>query len=179
MLGFSREDLLERLKRFDEDVDLMFDDGESFNIVIVGGGALILLERIMRVTHDVDVLNASPSLLDLMAQYDMNTNVKTFCSNFPYNYEDRLIPIDIPTKRVHYFTASLEDIVIAKLCSYRDKDLEDISSKEILDAIDWELLERLALDEDELKASILNERCYEDFMVGYERYVRRFRPCDN
>lgn len=179
MFGLSREDLLERLQRLDEDVDLMFEGDDIFNVVIVGGGALILLERIIRMTHDVDILSAPSALLDLMTEYDMNTRVKTFCSNFPYNYEDRLIPIDIPTKRVRYYTASLEDIVIAKLCSYRDKDFEDISSSEIVSALDWGLLDHLAHDEDELRSAILNERNYEDFLVGYERYVRRFHPCDN
>lgn len=170
---------MERLRRLDEDVDLMFKGDDTFNLVIVGGGALILLERIMRVTHDVDVLSAPPALLDLMVEYDMNTDVKTYCSNFPYNYEDRLIPIDIPTRRVRYYTASLEDIVIAKLCSYRDKDLEDISSASVVANLDWDLLDHLAHDEGELRSAILNERNYNDFLVGYEEYVRRFRPCGN
>ena len=36
-------DLIERLKRVDEDADLMFDDDSRFSMIIVGGGALILL----------------------------------------------------------------------------------------------------------------------------------------
>lgn len=175
-MQFGHDELLERLQNLDEEVDLMFDTADQFKIVIVGGGALILLECISRATHDVDVLNAPQELLDLMGSYDMNTNVKTFCSNFPYNYEDRLKPIDIPTRRIQYFTASLEDIVIAKLCSYRDKDFEDISSDSVVSRIDWDLLDKLAHDEDELRASIMNDRQYSDFLIGYDRYVRRCKP---
>lgn len=36
-------ELIERLKRLDEDASLMFDDDRRFRVVIVGGGALILL----------------------------------------------------------------------------------------------------------------------------------------
>ncbi len=68
-----RDDLLERLDRLDEDASLMFGDDERFRLVIVGGGALILLECILRATHDVDVISASPELLCLLDKYDINT----------------------------------------------------------------------------------------------------------
>ena len=67
------------------------------------------------------------------------------------------------------------DIVIAKLCSFRDTDRQDVISPEVLKEIDWDLLEKLATDEDELKANI-SDRGYSEFMYNYEEYVRRFRP---
>ena len=41
------------------------------------------------------------------------------------------------------------------------------------------LLERLALAEDEARASALNDRSYAEFKASYDEYVRRFRPCEN
>ena len=40
-------------------------------------------------------------------------------------------------------------------------------------------LERLATDEDELRASILNDWRYRDFSIRYQEYVERWRPCES
>ena len=44
--------------------------------------------------------------------------------------------------------------MIAKLCSFRDTDKADVESEAVRNSLDWDLLEHLATDEDELKASI-------------------------
>lgn len=93
MDGFNREDLLLRLERLDEDAFLLFDNDSRFKMVIVGGSALILLETITRATLDIDALDASPEIVDLLEKYDINMRVGTFVNNFPYNYDDRLVPI--------------------------------------------------------------------------------------
>ena len=85
MDGFFKDDLLERLARLDEDADLMFDDDRRFRMVIVGGSALILLETITRATHDIDALDVSPEIMDLLEKYDINTRVSTFINNFKNN----------------------------------------------------------------------------------------------
>ncbi|MFA5536732.1 MAG: DUF6036 family nucleotidyltransferase [Bacillota bacterium] len=175
MSGMIRKDLLERLSRLDEDASLLFDGDERFHLVIVGGGALILLERISRATHDVDAISASRELLGLLEKYDINCRVQTYINNFPFNYEDRLVPLNINGRKIDFYTASLEDIVIAKLYSARAIDKKDVENKEVVDAINWNMLERLAMGEDEAKASALNERCYKDFKANYDDYVRRFR----
>jgi hypothetical protein len=48
MLEMSREELLERLKRLDEDAYLSFETEDRFHLVIVGGGALILQQYIAK-----------------------------------------------------------------------------------------------------------------------------------
>ena len=83
MDGFFKEDLLERLARLDEEADLLFDDDRRFRMVIVGGSALILLETITRATHDIDALDVSSEIADLLEKYDINTRVGTFINNFP------------------------------------------------------------------------------------------------
>jgi len=179
MSGFFKEDLLERLARLDEDVDLLFDDDRQFKMVIVGGSALILLETITRATLDIDALDVSPEIVDLLEKYDINTRVGTFINNFPYNYDERLVPIPMNSRRVKFFTASLEDIVIAKLYSGRATDIQDIIDPNVLAAIDWAKLDHLATDEFEAKASALNPYRYQEFLDSYKTYKERWCPCEN
>ncbi len=89
-----------------------------------------------------------------------------------------MISIRLPVggRKIDFFAASLEDIVISKLYSARSTDRSDIESDVILRQIDWNILDKLATDENEAKASALNERRYADFKASYENYVRRFRP---
>ena len=176
MNGMIREDLIERLKRLDEEASLRFDDNRRFHVVIVGGSALILLEAISRATMDIDVLNASAELVVLMEKYDINCQVQTFINHFPYNYEDRLQRLPIDGAKIDFYVASLEDIVVAKLYSNRDTDRQDIIRQEVLDKIDWAVLDVLATAEDEARSSALNERSYQNFLANYEEYVGRYRP---
>ena len=171
-----KQDIIERLCRLDEDADLLFDGEERFRLVIVGGGALVLMECLTRATHDIDALNASGKIRGLLENYDINCDVQTYINNFPYNYEDRLIKLDITSKKIDFFTASLEDIVIAKLFSYRDSDVADVESETVLKCLDWAKLQALIENEDEIKRNALNDRCYQDFRYNYENYVRRWRP---
>ncbi len=90
---------------------------------------------------------------------------------------DRLVPIPVGGNRIDFYTASLEDIVIAKLCSYRETDIQDIISDGVLKALDWDKLEHLATAEDEAKASALNSFRYADFKANCDQYVERWRPC--
>ena len=148
-------------------------------MIVVGGSALILLNSISRATHDIDAINVPRDLIDLLDKYDINTQAETYINNFPYNFETRLVPIEMETRKIRFYTASLEDIVIAKLCSVRDTDRSDLVEETILRTLNWELLDYLATDEDELKASILNDWRYADFKANYDDYVRRFSPCVN
>lgn len=57
--------------------------------------------------------------------------------------------------------------MIAKLCSFRDTDKADVENEAVRNSLDWDLLEHLATDEDELRASILNDWRYRDFYIRY------------
>lgn len=166
-----RDDIEKRLLQLDEAAALMFDDDSLFRIVIVGGSALVLLEYIVRATHDVDALQSPLCLIELMSDYDIDRRVVSYESHFPYYYEDRLVPIDIPSRKIRYFSASLEDIVIAKLHAGRLQDYEDITSDTVLADMNWSLLEQL---KNEVKESTLSINCesYKDFLTAYDNYVR-------
>ena len=60
--------------------------------------------------------------------------------------------------------------MIAKLCSYRPQDEEDVTSPDVLKLIDWDLLDKLANDESELRSAALNDHSYNDFKITYNEY---------
>ena len=62
-----KEDMLRRLRDLDEEAALLLSDSQRLRLVIVGGGALILMEVIARSTHDIDALSVSPQLRSLLA----------------------------------------------------------------------------------------------------------------
>jgi hypothetical protein len=72
----------------------------------------------------------------------------------------------------------LEDIVVAKLYSYRDTDREDLTAPGVLAQLDWERLRYLATAEEEAKINALNERLYREFLDRYLDYEREYRPCE-
>ena len=161
---------------FSNIADLMIDNDDRYQMVIVGGSAFILLGKLTRATHDIDALSVPKELYGLLGKYDINTDVEAYIDNFPYNFQDRLQPLPFGGTKVQFYTPSLEDLVIAKLCSFRDTDKADVESEAVRNSLDWNLLEHLATDEDELKASILNDWRYRDFYIRYQEYVERWRP---
>jgi len=172
MSKLLKGDILERMQRLDEHVSLEFNGVGRFQVVIVGSGALVVRGYLARATADIDILGADNRLYSLMELYDMNGDVNAFMDHFAYNYEDRLDPL-ISGLIIDFYTASLEDIVIAKLCSNRPDDLTDIEL--VAGLVNWEMLEKLAYDEDELKRNILSERRYMDFKASYKVFEERFR----
>ncbi len=172
----DREDILQRLDRLDMEAFTTVNTPYQYRMIIVGGSGLVLLGVISRATQDIDALEAPNEIHHLLAKYDANKRVAAYMSNFPYNYEDRLVRLPVGGRKIQFFTCSLEDIVIAKLCSPRDKDRQDLLSEEVLKNLDWDRLKHLALDEDEVKASTMNDRSYQDFLCDYHEYVRRYGP---
>lgn len=168
----DRAELVERLRRLDEDAYLQFDDDVDYQCVIVGGGALILMGFSVRATHDIDVLDYAPKRLqDLMERHDINASVRAYNDCFPPEFEKRAVPLPIPTRKIRYFTLSLEDLVLSKLCAGRAQDIRDITDPKILDALNWAKLDELAA---EMKQYLLSDRQVSQFSYDYEEYKRRY-----
>ena len=172
----NQEDILQRLDWLDTEAYATIDTPHMYKMIIVGGIGLVLLGVISRATQDIDALEASPEIRHLLAKYDANLRVSTYINNFPYNFEDRLVPLPVGGRKILFYTCSLEDIVIAKLYSPRDTDRQDLLSEDVLKHLDWNRLKHLALDEDEAKVSALNENRYQDFLYDYQEYVRSCGP---
>lgn len=135
----QNSDLLDRLDRLDEDASLLFSKEDRLFLVIVGGSALVLQKMLKRSTDDIDALEISSKLNGLIERYDINTRVATYISNFPYNFMDRIVKIEVGGRIIDFYTASLEDIVISKLYSNREKDKLDIENEDVLNSIDWDI----------------------------------------
>lgn len=172
----DRKDILERLDKMDLEAFVTIDSPHIYRMIIVGGSGLVLLETITRATQDIDAIDASVEIRDLLEKYGANLRVSAFINHFPYNFEDRLHKLPVGGRKILFYTASLEDIVIAKLFSERPKDRQDLISSEVLNHINWDVLKYLATDENEVKASVLNERAYQDFLHDYHEYVGRYGP---
>ena len=173
-LQMGEPELRQRLLEFDKAVGVLHPD-RMFYLVLAGGGALMLLGYLSRVTDDMDALKCSPELLALMEKYDINNRVAgPYGDHFPYNWEDRLVPLDVETTVVKCYAASLEDIVASKLCSERPEDGFDVRRPQIVAAINWDLLETAAK---EMELSQLNRRRHQDFLRNYKSFRKEFGPC--
>jgi len=173
-LELGKKELEDRLRQFDCAVGLMYP-GQSFRLVLVGGGAMVLLGCLARSTADLDALQAARELVDLMAKYDINCRVTAYLDHFAYNLEDRLVPLNLETTAVECYSASLEDIVASKLYSDRGTDAHDIRRPEVLEELDWKRLDEVAND---MQGSKMNDRRYGQFLHNYRQYRQECGPCD-
>lgn len=167
------EGLIERLRQFDRAVALEYPD-TAFELVIVGGSALILLGVLSRPTDDVDAIRFPRQLEALMEAFDLNGRVVAYESHFPYNFEDRLVPVEFEHRAVRCYTASLEDLVVSKLYSPRDIDSVDIRGAAVLDALDWDRLDAAV---QEAGLSKIGEQRYRDMLHNYAEYRGECGPC--
>lgn len=125
------------------------------------------------VTHDIDVFEADKCLREIIARYpEVNGMAVAYCNQMPFNYEDRLIPLDIGARFIRYLTPSLEDLAVMKLYAYRPNDIIDLHSQAFVDRLDWRLLERLIFDEGEALASSPSERSYQEMVCAYRQYKK-------
>ncbi len=173
-LALGRRELEGRLVEFDRAVGLLYP-GKTFRLVLVGGGAMILLGCLARSTADLDVLHVQRELVSLMARYDMNCRVAAYLDHFAYNLEDRLVPLDLGTMAVECYSASLEDVVASKLHSERDSDAQDVRRPEVLEMLDWERLDEVVAD---MRQSKMNDRRHGQFLHNYREYRQECGPCD-
>ncbi|MCI7350665.1 MAG: DUF6036 family nucleotidyltransferase [Ruminococcus sp.] len=52
-----KNEIIERLLKLDEEVSLALDDSDTYyEMVIVGGGALVLIGKLTRATQDIDAI---------------------------------------------------------------------------------------------------------------------------
>ncbi len=133
-LVINREDILERLDKMDMEAFVTIETPHMYKMIIVGGSGLVLLGTITRATADIDTIEASPEIRSLLEKYGANMQVSAFLPNFPYNYLDRVQKLPVGGRIIVFYTASLEDIVIAKLFSDRPQDRQDLISDEVLAA---------------------------------------------
>ena len=99
-------------------------------------------------------------------------NVNAYRINFPENYLERIVKVNIPTKKVNFYTLSLEDLVVSKLCAMRGKDIEDIENELVYNSLDWDLLDRLI---DDVCYGMLTDFDKNILLEHYKDYKERFK----
>lgn len=167
-----RGEIIQRLLQIDNDMTLLDNTADTYDCVIVGGSALVLLKKIYRSTHDIDSINASDEIKPLLEAYNINMNVRAYVMNFPDDYRDRIIKVDIPTTKVNFYTVSLEDIVVSKLCSMREKDAEDIENELVYKDLNWTLMDKLIED---VCYGMFSDHSVNLLKINYENYKERFQ----
>ena len=171
MNTYSQERLRELLREIDEEVELEVGLGKRHSVVVVGGAAVLLADLTNRTaTHDVDVLRADEAIRDVLARHrQLNTQVQVYADRLPKGFEGRLVRIPLETTVVDFFRPSAEDLAVMKLYSWRKQDQIDLTSPEMLAALDFDLLNHLVHDEGEAKASSLTSLTYRKMVEVYER----------
>lgn len=165
-----KKDIIDRLLKLDEEAALTFDnDDVYYEMILVGGGALVLIDKLTRATQDIDAIMPPKELQPFLEKYDINDHVVAYINNFAPDYYDRRVPVNIPSKKIKFFTASLEDIVIAKLFSDRPKDKQDLFNPIIIRSLDWNKLDEIINSED-FKDNMLNKHQYKMFWYNYRDY---------
>ena len=164
----DKHELERRMLELDSIVSNLYP-GMTFDCVIVGGGALLIKNIITRGTLDVDVLEVSKEVEELFAGFDFNTRVKAVLDCFPYNYEDRLDLVELPSRSIRYFTPSIEDLIVSKLYAYREKDIEDL--KKIKDSNQYSIvmLDKVII---EAKESAITDRRYLEMVDLYKNFFK-------
>ena len=174
-----KADLVKTLLDIDEEVSLSTEPGARRpSVVLVGGAAFMLRDLTSRsVTHDIDVLMADETVRVVMRGYpNVNGAVASFADQIPYNFEDRLLRLEIGSKAVDFLVPSDEDLVVMKLYAARPNDMQDIECAARSGKLDWSLLEHLVYGPGEADASILSQRRYREMVDAYEEFKGRFAP---
>ena len=168
----ERNEVLEKLKELDKKVYRLYGDKQRISMVIVGGSAFLLGSYFLRSTLDIDLYGMPHISQSLLDEFDMNTNVNAYSMMEPYNYQDRLVKIDIDTKVIDYYRFSLEDLVVMKLASNRGRDVKDIIEPDVLSSINWELLEKIVYEECD---NSFNDVAYKELIRKFEEYKKEYK----
>lgn len=171
-MDLYREEIINRLLQVDRDMALLDNTPDMYSCVIVGGSALVLMEKIYRSTHVIDSIDASNEIKPLLETYNINMNVNAYRINFPEDYLNRIVEVNIPTTKVKFYTVSLEDLVVSKLCGMREKDVEDIENELVYKDLNWNLMDALI---DEVCYGMLNDFDVNALKSNYENYKERFK----
>lgn len=173
MKEYSIDHLKSVLLEVDEEAELEFGTpDEPFQVIIVGGSALILLELTDRsMTRDIDAIEYDSRLRTILARHpELNSRAFVHSRFLPDGWDKRLIDLGLPTKAVRFLVPSLEDLAIMKLYSMRDQDREDLNSLAFIKQLDWEKLEFLAKDAKGADINLVSEREYREMLHAYENY---------
>lgn len=179
----NREELIAKLKRIDENVFFSgsIETGARASTIIVGASALLLCDLSHKsATKDVDVLKVEQSIRNIMFEdRDFNSQCSIFSQCLPYNFEDRLVKIDIETYVIDVYVPSIEDMTVMKLYRWERPDIEDLTAPEFLERLNWDQLDHLVHSPYEAAASRIadqsDDRELKNLFFNYCEYEKGWR----
>ena len=83
-MEMNKAEIIKRLMSVDNDMSLLDTTADTYSCIIVGGSALVLLEKIYRSTHDIDSINASDEIKQLLEIYNINMNISAYRIKFNF-----------------------------------------------------------------------------------------------
>ena len=131
----------------------------SFDIILIGGAAMILHFGASRTTRDVDVLILKGDTSDLRkaiktVAYEqkfpdewMSDAAKGFAEIFLSDFYHRLVPLDYEFRHIRLYALGLPEQVALKIIALREQDLEDLEL----------LLPRLSTSDKEVVLGVMNK----------------------
>ncbi len=111
----------------------------SFDVIVIGGAAMILHFGASRATRDVDVIVLRGNTRQLrravaaiatemgLPEDWLNDGAKGFASVLPPDFENRLEALEYPFEHLHLYALGLPDQVVMKIIGLRAQDLEDLA----------------------------------------------------
>ncbi len=113
---------------------------EKIKIVVIGGGALVLMEKLKRQTEDIDCFimkdDGSFGLFDnlpyeqLALNYDINSNANAYGADVWLKFEDNFSLIeDVSQPNVEVYVPSVEYMILTKLIAQTDEDSREIKKR--------------------------------------------------
>lgn len=179
----DRAELLDKIRRIDENAFFSgtVEQGGRAKMVIIGASALLLCELSQKgVTKDVDVLEAEQVIKRFISEdRDFNSYCSAYAQCLPYNFEDRLVKIEIETYVIDIYVPSIEDLAVMKLYRWEQPDKSDLTASEFLNKLNWSLLEHLVYSPDEAAASRStvpeNDRELRNLRFNYKEYEEGWR----
>jgi len=117
MKNFQKDGIVQRLIQLDNDLLALYGVSRRFEITITGGSALVVLDLLPdeRFTTDIDVLETSNEIKELLDRYDMNMDVSTFMYKYPENWRERRQSVLYGGQILDVYSLSNEDLAITKL----------------------------------------------------------------
>ena len=128
----DKRELVKVLQTLDERL------ASSFDIILIGGAAMILHFEASRATRDVDVLVLRGDLTELrravkivareygLPEDWMSDAAKGFADILPPDFYHRLAPLTFPLRRLRLYALGRPEQVAMKIVALREQDLEDL-----------------------------------------------------
>ena len=159
MKNFQKDGIVQRLIQLDNDLLALYGVSRRFEITITGGSALVVLDLLPdeRFTTDIDVLETSNEIKELLDRYDMNMDVSTFMYKYPENWSERRQAVLYGGQILDVYSLSNEDLAITKLLAWRQTDRIDLSNMLAAGNIDMDKLKAIIDDITELRVNLDEE----------------------